>query len=176
MEKLEQMRQQAADAGSMVHAMVENSIHGRDPWEGLPQADEKTTAQAQQGFDSFKDWSRLMHVNYVETETPMISEKYQYGGTPDAIATIDGKIALADWKAANSLYGDYLIQLAAYDHLWNENHPEKLSAWYILRFGKDHGDFHFHSFTRDIIEMGFTAFLHLREMYDLDKKLGKLVK
>jgi len=170
-----EVRQQAADAGSLVHSMVENSIHGREPWDGLPPADEKTTAQVQQGFDSFKDWSRVMHVQYLETETPRISEKFAYGGTPDAIGYVDGKLALLDWKTSNAVYGDYIIQMAAYQQLWNEcNSTDLIEAVYLLRFGKEWGDFHFHSYPSEVVATGFRAFLMLRELYDLDKQLKKV--
>ena len=169
-----EVRQQAADAGSMCHAMVENSIHARDIWEGITKLDEKTNAQAEQGFSSFQDWSRVMKVQYLATETPMVSEKYAYGGTPDAIGKVDDKLALLDWKSSNAVYGDYIIQLAAYQQLWNETHDPHIEAVYLLRFGKEHGDFHFHSYPGEVITMAFRAFLMLRELYDLDKQLKKV--
>jgi hypothetical protein len=170
-----EVRQQAADAGSMVHAMVENSIHGRDKWEGIPPLDEKTNAQAEQGFSSFQDWSRVMHVQYLATETPMVSESFRYGGTPDALGTVDGKLALLDWKSSNAVYGDYIIQLAAYKVLCEEDHRwQRIDQVYLLRFGKDHGDFHCHSYPDSVLEMGWEAFQHLLALYDLDKQLKKV--
>lgn len=173
------VRQQAADAGSTAHTMVENAIHGRDPWEGIPELDDQTRTQAGQGFSAWQDWSRVMAVDYVLTETPMVSEHFAYGGTPDAVGHVDGKLALLDWKSGNAIYGDHLIQAAAYNQLWTEVYGESrgiLEAWYILRFGKEHGDFHLHSYPCEIIAMGWRAFTHLRELYQLDKQLGKVAR
>src|SRR5262245_17492687 len=109
-----EVRDQAADAGSLAHAMVENAIHGKDPEDGIEWSDDPTLEHARTGFASFVTWQSLLDVHYVATETPMISEWYGYGGTPDAIGRgKDGKLALFDWKTSNGIYGDYLIQLGA---------------------------------------------------------------
>lgn len=167
---------QAANAGSLAHHMVENVIHGRDEMEGVPEVPFATLQQAKQGLTAFQDWSRVMQVEYVLTETPMVSEKYAYGGTPDAIGHVDGKLALLDWKTGNRVYADAIIQMAAYRHLWLEVHAEKhgpIEANYLLRFGKEHGDYHVHAYPDSVMELGWEAFLHLRELYQLDKDLGK---
>lgn len=170
-------RQKAADAGSLAHSMVENAIHGRDELEGIPETEADVLAQARQGLQAWRDWSRVMKVDYVLTETPMVSEKYAYGGTPDAVGHVDGKLALIDWKTGNAVYGDAIIQMAAYRELWNEVYSESrgtLEAYYLLRFGKDHGDYHVHAYPSEVIAMGWRAFLHLRELYELDKALKKV--
>ena len=171
------VRQAAADAGTMAHAMVENAIHGREILEGIPEADPQTIEQAQRGFQAWQDWSRVMAVDYVLTETPMVSEEYAYGGTPDAIGHVDGKLALLDWKTGNAVYPDAIIQMAAYRRLWNEVYGESrgpIEAHYLLRFGKTHGDYHVHAYPNEVISMGWRAFLHLRELYELDKQLKKV--
>ena len=172
------VRQKAADSGTMAHSMVENIIHGRDAGEGIPDADVTTKQQAIRGVGAWQDWSRVMQVDYVLTETPMVSEKYAYGGTPDAVGHVDGKLALMDWKTGNAVYGDAIIQMAAYRELWNEVYSESrgtLDTFYLLRFGKEHGDYHVHAYPSEVIAMGWRAFLHLRELYELDKQLKKVV-
>lgn len=176
--------QAAADAGSIAHHMAENHIHGRLPMEGLvlESLEPSTLAAAQAGFAGFESWSRLMQVDYLATETPMVSEIHGYGGTPDAVGLVDGKVSLLDWKSSNAVYGDYLVQLAAYRELWNEVHPERpIEQCYLLRFGKGNpkegipgGDFHFHSYTPEMMQIGWTAFAHLLALYTLDKQLKKM--
>lgn len=173
-----EVRDSAAEAGTLAHAMVENSIHGRDPMEGVPDnLSPEVVVQAKNGFSAFEQWSRVMKVDYVATETPIVSELYQFGGTPDAIAKIDGRMMLLDWKTSNGIYGDYLIQLAAYRWLWEENtEGQDIAYCFLLRFGKEHGDFHVHSFPLHVLDMGWKAFKLLRELYDLDKAIGKVCK
>ena len=168
-------RQAAADAGSLAHTMVENAIHGRDPMEGIPPVEASVLEQAKTGYGGFVRWNEIMALTYLETEVPMVSEQERYGGTPDAIArSKEGRLLLLDWKSSNAVYGDYIIQLAAYGRLWNSNHEEGIQEYYLLRFGKQEGDFHFHSYPPNVIEKAWLAFLHLRALYDLDKELKKV--
>ena len=118
-----------------------------------------------------------MKVDYVLTETPMVSEEYAYGGTPDAVGHVDGRMALLDWKTGNAVYPDAIIQMAAYKMLWAEVYAESrgpIETHYLLRFGKTHGDYHVHAYPSEVIAMGWRAFVHLREMYELDKQLKKV--
>lgn len=168
----------AAGAGTLAHLMVDNHIHGKTSLDGIKtdETDPKMLAQAQQGFQAYLDWQKIYGIEYLETETPMVSEKYRYGGTPDALGrTRDGQLTLCDWKTGSGVYGDHIIQLAAYSQLYAER-GHKIEAWHLLRFGKDYGDFHHHSWPAEVIEMGWESFLHLRALYDLDKKLSKVAK
>ncbi len=61
----------------------------------------------------------------VAQEIHLVSEKWKFGGTPDAILRVDGKLVLADWKTSQRhLPRHVLLQLAAYRHLI-EYHPEE---------------------------------------------------
>lgn len=88
-------------------------------------------------------WPGLTHIKVLWQETSLVSEVYKFGGTPDAIG-IDtkGRYVLLDWKTSKGFYGDHLLQLAAYNTLWNENYPEcKIGGGsYVVRFTKG-GDF-----------------------------------
>jgi hypothetical protein len=68
---------------------------------------------------------------------------------------------------------DYLIQVAAYGALWNENFPDRpiTGGFHILRFSKDHGDFAHHYFAN--LDDGWRQFLLFREAFDIDKVLKK---
>jgi hypothetical protein len=170
-------REKAADAGSRAHSMVENAIHGLDPLEGLPAVEPEIHEKAIKGFEAWESWSRVMHVDYLCTEQPMVSEEYLYGGTPDAIGVVNHQVALLDWKTSNAVYGDHIIQLAAYRHLWDER-PAALpiETCYLLRFGKEMGDYHVHAYPLEVLDIGWQAFLSLRDLYDLDKKLKAVAK
>lgn len=103
----------------------------------------------------------------------MVSEQYRFGGTPDAIGKVDGELCLIDWKTSNSVYSDYLIQIAAYKHLWEENHPGQLitGGYHLCRFAKENGDFAHHYYPD--LEEAWRLFLLFREAYDIDKVLRK---
>ena len=105
----------------------------------------------------------------------LISEVHQYGGTPDAIGSLDDKLCLLDWKTSNSVYTDHLVQIAAYRMLWNECNPgnQLTGGSHLLRFSKEEGDFTHHYFPdlKDAEEQ----FLLFRRAYSLDQKLRKRV-
>jgi hypothetical protein len=78
-----------------------------------------------------------------QAEKPLVSELHRYGGTPDAVLRLpDGRLAMGDWKTSNGIYRDYLIQVAAYTILWEENGNEPITGGYhICRFSKEFPDF-----------------------------------
>lgn len=166
------VRDQAADAGTMAHDAVERWIK-KEPitFEGSIGVTEK----AQKAFDAFLEWADQTQLTVVETEMPLVSDKHRFGGTLDAM-TINNKLSLSDWKSSASVYGDYLCQIAAYGILWEEAFPNKpiMGGYHLLRFDKIHGDFHHHWWGE--LEAAKRAFLLMRELYDLDKELKARVK
>lgn len=165
-------RDKAADIGSMVHAAVEAWTLGNAyAFEGEPPAVEK----AQRGFGAFREWALSTNFQVTNPECSMVSERWRFGGTPDAIL-VGGKRAIGDWKSSGGLYTDYIIQVAAYGMLWEENHPEEpiTGGYHLLRFDKTHGDFT-HKWWGEL-ETAKKAFLLMRELYDMDKELKQRIK
>ena len=179
-------RKKAGDAGTLAHAMVENAIHGRPPRENTDGFPEEAFGPAEIGFHAWEEWSKVMKVEYVKTEVPLVSEGWRFGGTPDAIAKVEGKLCVLDWKTSNAVYADYVIQLAAYRALVNESEGRRSSLrqaaslpagrCYLLRFGKEHADYHVHAYPQAVLLLGWRAFLALRQLYDLDQQLGKVCR
>lgn len=165
-------RDRAADIGSMVHAAVEAWAHGKHyVFEGEPTMVEK----ARNGYAAFLEWATSTKLQVTHPEGSMVSETWKFGGTPDAIL-VSGKRAIGDWKSSNALYPEYLIQIAAYGKLWEENHPDELitGGYHLLRFDKTHGDFT-HKWWGEL-ETAWQAFLRLRDLYEFDKKLKQRIK
>lgn len=161
----------AADAGTLAHAMAEADIKGHEfqaPVETEPGILEKARA----AYDAYLSWKEMTKMVLVESEIPYVSEAHRYGGTIDAIASINGKTALVDFKTSNGLYANHIIQVAAYTNLWEENHTAQLEGGvHILRFSKEGGHFHHHYYPRKAIASPWGAFLHLRALQDLRKPL-----
>lgn len=174
-EKLYDKRDEAAESGTLAHSMVEAHINGKNPAAlvELQIAPEETAQQARNAFDAYRNWERMTKLKIVEQEMPLVSEKYQFGGCPDAIGEIDGELCLTDWKTSNSVYQDYLIQLAAYKQLWEENHPDRLltGGFHLCRFAKQHGDFAHHYYP-DLSE-AWEQFKLFLQAYKIDKQLKK---
>lgn len=173
--------EKAADIGTLAHAMVEAEINGTSPDDVLKDADAEKAGKARNAFDQYLKWARQSRVELLSKyqEIQLVSLEHRFGGTPDAIGRIEGELVLLDWKSSNAVYGDYLIQLAAYGHLlekgvrmdtW-EPLNMKPTGFYLLRFSKDYPDFEYRHFGN--LDSAWRQFQIYREAYDIDKELKK---
>ena len=171
-ERLYDKRDAAAESGTLAHSMVEAHINGKEfviP-DDMPA---ETIEEAQNAFKSYLSWASMTKLKIVEQEMPMVSEEYQFGGCPDAIGKIKGELCLVDWKTSNGVYPDYLIQLAAYKQLWEENNPDRslTGGFHLCRFAKSHGDFAHHYYP-DLSE-AWEQFKLFLQAYEIDRGLKK---
>jgi hypothetical protein len=168
-------RDRSGGIGTAAHAMVEARIKGEDPEarEELLALDADGQAKARNAFGMYEKWAAMSNLEIVDQEMQLVSDTYRFGGTPDAIGRIDGELCLVDWKTSNGVYGDYLLQLAAYKLLWEENHPDKplTGGFHLCRFSKDHGDFAHHYYRE--LDSAREMFIHLRKAYEFDGELKK---
>lgn len=165
-----QTRDTAADAGTVCHAMIEADIK-KKPIErsGNPEVDSK----AETGYLNFLEWKKMYGLELISMETPLVSEKYQFGTTIDILARVAGKRSIVEVKTSNDIYEDMLIQMAAQRVAWDENHPtEKIEALHLLKVNKEVAAFSHHYW--DDLDIGWQAFIALRELHDLHKMLKKL--
>ena len=167
-------RDKAADSGTIAHLMVDAEIRGTT-WTAPADIDEGVLARAEQAFGNYREWRRQTSLEPVESELRLVSEKHRFAGTLDAML-ISGRLSLGDWKSSNGVYPDYLLQLAAYGLLWEENFPDRPieGGFHLLRFAKDAPDFAHYHFGE--LSIAARAFLLMRELYDLDKVLKARVR
>lgn len=168
-------RDAAADIGTLAHQLVQAEIRGQSPHDvALP--DNEAGKPAWNAYIQYQQWAKLNNLEYFSTEVPLVSETCRCGGTPDAVCYINGELSIADWKSANSIYPENLIQLAAYKLLWEEIYPQYPieGGFHLLRFSKDHGDFHHHRFGE--LDEAAEAFKLMRELYDIMNTLKKRAK
>lgn len=168
-------RDKAADVGTVAHMMVEEAIKGGKPYmlEALAALDADGNFQACNAFENWQLWAQQTRLEIVHQEMQLVSERYRFGGTPDAIGRIDGVLCLLDWKTSNGVYSDMLLQLAAYRILWEEAHPDEPLAggFHLCRFAKDHGDFSHHYYRE--LDSARKSFLYLRAAYEFDAELKR---
>jgi len=174
-------RDKAAGTGTITHALIdadlleENAVvPGADDFEVTTEVYADMRKRADIGFKAYQDWRASSKLEIISAESPLVSEKYKFGGTPDAVARLNGALILLDWKAANAIYPEYIAQVAAYAKLWYENHNEYPESAVLLRVGKDEGDFHVSSWPANILQLGWEAFLHAHALYDLRAHLKKV--
>ena len=117
---------EAGRIGTLAHKMIEEFIKG-----GVVNLDGYTPneiSQAKTAYYGFYNWFANNNVNFRETEMKLVSEKYGFGGTFDAVAIVNEKLVLIDFKSSNAVHDEFLIQLAAYRQLWNEHIDQKYTV------------------------------------------------
>ncbi len=175
-EDLYATRDEAGAIGTAAHAMVEERINGFDPENALALlelADGKARDRARNAFRMYEAWASMSNLEIVAQEMQLVSEEYRFGGTPDAIGRVGGELCLVDWKTSNGVYSDYLLQLAAYKHLWEVNNPDQplTGGFHLCRFSKDFGDFSHHYY--DELDKAWEMFKHLVLAYQFDNELKR---
>jgi len=176
--------EKAADIGTVAHAMIEAHINKGAPEEVLFEmlSDNGDRTKALNAFDMYLKWEQQTGIKMLckYQEIQLVSPEFKFGGTPDAIGEINGEIVLLDWKTSNGIYQDYMIQLAAYQHLVNDGvrmedgKPFGLKVAkgaHLLRFAKDFPDFGHHYFG-DLSD-AWEQFKLFRKAYEIDKTLKK---
>jgi hypothetical protein len=163
-------RDAAGAAGTIAHDMIEGEILGK-PW-NVREESRELIDKARNAFNQFMEWREQSKLEIVATEKSYVSEKHQFGGTVDAIGRdAKGRIVLLDWKTSNSVYSDMLIQLAAYALLLEECSEYRPEGFHLLRVSKENADFSHHFFGE--LDQAKRAFILMRELYDIDKRLSK---
>ena len=156
-----------ASIGTLAHHMVEFHLQGEEPV--LYSYSLEAIEAAGNSLVAYLDWERRHEVEVIWTEKALVSSEYRYGGTIDAYLWLDGKRALVDFKTSKALYPEHFVQVAAYEYLMMENGYKVNEVW-ILRIGRaEGGGFE----DKRILDTSrhFELFLHLRQVYELQKAI-----
>ena len=157
-------KDEAADLGTRVHALIENEMRLR-PMAEIPKDCESSLL-------AFYEWRDAFKLETTGSEISLVSEKYRYGGTIDYPVILSGRRCILDLKTSKGIYPDHRIQLAAYGQLWDEVHPDDpVRGLHLLQVGKENGSFTHYYWPS--LAKEFEAFYLLRCLYDLQKEIGK---
>ena len=165
-------RDQAASDGTRAHDLFEQLLLGNNV-----QRTEADTDAAWQAFENAKAWKDGLSITFEvwPHERPLVDLSLGFGGTPDAIAKLSDGVALADWKTGG-IYPEMLAQLAAYRHLLKVCEGIDVSGCHLVRFHREHGDFHHHHFADDALDLGWAVFSALLKLYPAWQILKQRVK
>jgi len=167
--ELYESRDKSADIGTITHERIKAYFSGYeiDNFNISPEA----WKLADNSLVSFYEWARPRKIKPILIETPLVSEKYRYGGTPDVYGEMDDRLTLLDFKTGAGIYPDFFVQLAAYSKLLIENgYPHEKII--ILNIPKSEGDsFQVQQVSIDSLELQFKKFMHCVEIYYLDKEI-----
>ena len=158
-----------SDVGTLAHRMILTYLKK----EKLDTSDysESQIALAKNSFASYLEYSKHYKIEPVLVETPLVSEQYRFGGTPDLLAMIDGVCTLVDFKTSKAIYPEALIQVAAYATLVME-HGYGVDKAMILRIGRDESE-GFEVKPVKALRTNWEIFSHCQAIYELQKQVKK---
>lgn len=170
----------ALDIGSIVHKMAEMDMAGSPERDVMVYATNALSRDdldaAMSAYRAFKDWRERFHVSKpIAQEIALVSEKYQYGGTPDIIALIGNRVGLLDFKTSKEgkVYPDQLVAMAAHGRLWNENHPgNPITDYHLIMLPKDGSGFQHHAYSTEMMKLPWKIFKMYLKLYPMDKILA----
>ena len=166
----DRIRDASAALGTTAHYLVECWATDSEP--DLKEVAPIHLQFALAAFDNFKQWADAYECTPYGTEIPVISERYQYGGTVDLVADVGGVRTLLDFKTSKGVYAEHKIQVAAYAMAYNEEHPaEPIMALCVLQLGRERGDFTAHAVTDKEWEVGQEAFVRALDLHQYRKAL-----
>ena len=133
--KYNDVLEQAADTGSIVHDAIEHYLKENIVPENLP-------VQARNAFNSFLAWWEIVSKHDIEIlmQEQQLVCKY-FGGTLDLLIKVDGKIYLVDFKTSNHSSYKYFLQLSAYAYMLKFLYGIDIDGCLILMLNKKKVEF-----------------------------------
>ena len=158
-----EVQEEALDIGSEIHAIIEKYIKfGKDALGNLKD-------EVQNGFLAFLEWEKATGVKWLESEMTVISKVHCFAGTLDAVAILNDKRYVIDFKSSKGFYAGYGKQIAAYKLAYEEMTGGRIDGSGVLRLDKLTGLPQFKDYTKNQ-DRKTEAFLMLLDFYYADKK------
>lgn len=162
-------KEEAANIGTLAHAWAEAYIKNWDI--SFPEDQQVINA-----VNGFLDWTNQHKIEWLASERFVYSNKYNFVGICDAIAMIDGKRYLVDFKTSNRIRKlEYGMQTAAYSYAFFEETGQEIQWVIVARFSKDDVDVPFEVFEigNNEISSFFDLFLSAMDLYRAKKLYEK---
>ena len=158
----------ALETGSRVHLLLEAYIkNGKE----IPKQED---SEVQECVNRFMEWVNQHKIEWLASELLVGSEMYKFAGTLDAIARLDNKLVLIDFKSSKQIsIGEYGLQTAGYKIALEELGCPDIEERIIVRLPKDGSDIEIHKIETSF-EEDRAAFLAARELYPYIKKVEKM--
>ena len=167
-------RDEAADIGSLVPAMIERHYAGEDIQNLLFDQPAEVALRASRAFANFLDWYTGQSLTAVELERPLVSENLKFAGTFDMLARhARGHLTLIDWKSSKGLYAEVPIQLAAYRLLLQE-HGSDVQDAHALRISKSGTNWEQQWYGGELLDAAEKVFLQCVRMHHAMAAMSKV--
>lgn len=169
--------QEAMDIGKRVHEVAETIFKNMI----THPHDERTLDVDEDIFEAcaaLVTWIRDNDVKPVSVENRVWSASFGgYAGTLDLVALVNKKLLTIDLKSARNIYDDHPLQVASYDHAWEErNKGNETDGMAILRLDKEEGFPEFHLYTKEQCYNFLLEFGYWCNIWHMRKNRNELIK
>ena len=128
----------AKDIGSEVHKWIELwikfKITGGETSTDYPD-------RVKVPMQNFHKWVESREIEWLACEKKVYSRSWEYAGTIDALAKINGKLCVIDFKTSAKIYKEYYLQVSAYCNAIGEMMGELPKLGMIVRLDKEEEKF-----------------------------------
>ena len=178
---------EALEIGNDTHKWIEyyiNNQHAWDATDGLRLSNDLRSKETLDSVKAFIKWEREFKPQWIDAERKIYCDKYKYAGTVDAVAKINGRVCVIDFKTSKKIYKPYHLQVAAYAQAIKR--IDGLGRWplgIILRLDKETGEYeqkvfepkdHFNTFKK-CLELKQWSSLRIKNEKDKLEKKNKVV-
>jgi hypothetical protein len=152
----------AKTVGQLAHEWIEAYLRAR--LQGTPELPLPINEQASKACRAAAAWIE-QHFKPIAMEHRLYSREYDFAGTLDVFGSVDGQLAIPDWKAAGAIYSEFRLQTAAYAQAWAEMHDERVPDRWVIRLDKDTGEFEAVKFPRESYRADLRGFLAAKTLH-----------
>lgn len=168
-------KEKAASIGEKVHDFAENFAKFKA---GLittcPDITDDMEPEVINGINAFLEWFNTNKVKFTSAEKLLYSRKNDYTGLTDAVAIVNGRNLLIDYKTGKGIYNEAHYQVAGYVLAYEEETGEKLDGALILNFNKETGAMNeIRELSKEDIKIDSEIFLHCLAIKKREKELNK---
>lgn len=162
-----------ADIGTLAHLMVTNQLQGIKT--STDDYSKNQIKAAKNSVKSFEAWASDKKIEPILIEKPLVSDKFNFGGTMDIYAKIDGDLTLLDLKTGKGIYDEHLIQVGGGYAILADEHKYDTDKIMILNIPRADSE----RFAKHIIENVsecVDVFLNCLKIYQMHKIIKKELK
>ena len=159
-----------AGIGTLAHKML-NAFHcgielGADVLDHYSKND---ISRAENAVLSYHEWAKPYTLETIAAELPLVSEKWNGGGTMDWYGKKNVVKTLIDYKTGSGIFPEHIIQVSTYAELLEE-HGYPVEDIIILRIPRAASEtFEVRRVGIELRKVAFELFLHCVEIYRLQK-------
>jgi hypothetical protein len=122
----DEVMKKAGDQGTNIHNMIQSFL-GQQEVKWTEGEKDNYTLNEWLMFLKFVDFYKTYKPETIAVERSLVDPELGFGGTLDYVCKINDEVILIDWKSGNSIHKTNLIQVSAYQKLWNKKNKIQIT-------------------------------------------------